>query len=158
MATDGWGSDYPAASNFITNRFTCDLLYHPRRGSATRIDAMIDRATQLQIGDPAAAGHLWAKIDRAIVDQAPYCGSSIRSPSSSSPSAWATTSGAFSGAPAQSALGPLALPVLPQPGMHAPVNTWSRSRLHPTVLSGTPVTADPHVSRIVAGHGVASIL
>ena len=33
---------------------------------------MIDRATQLQLDDPAAAGALWAKIDRAIVDQAPY--------------------------------------------------------------------------------------
>jgi ABC-type transport system substrate-binding protein len=33
---------------------------------------MIHRATQLQIDDPAAAGALWTKIDRAIVDQAPY--------------------------------------------------------------------------------------
>jgi hypothetical protein len=38
-----------------------------------------------------------------------------------------------------------------------PVNTWSRSRLHPTVLSGTPVTADPQASRIGAGHGGAII-
>jgi YVTN family beta-propeller protein len=73
MATDGWGSDYPAASNFITNRFTCDTSFHPSAGFCDpRIDAMIDRATQLQLGDPAAAGHLWTKIDRAIVDQAPY--------------------------------------------------------------------------------------
>jgi len=33
---------------------------------------MIDRATQMQLDDPAAAGQLWAEIDRAIVDQAPY--------------------------------------------------------------------------------------
>ena len=33
---------------------------------------MIDRATQMQLDDPAAAGALWAEIDRAIVDQAPY--------------------------------------------------------------------------------------
>ena len=32
------------------------------------------------------------------------------------------------------------------------VNTWSRSRPHLTVLTGTPVTANPHGSRIVAGH------
>jgi YVTN family beta-propeller protein len=73
MATDGWGSDYPAASNFITNRFTCASSYHPSAGFCDqRIDAMIDRATSLQLGDPAAAGHLWTKIDREIVDQVPY--------------------------------------------------------------------------------------
>ena len=70
---DAWGSDYPAASNFITNRFTCDTSYHPSAGFCDpRIDAKIDRATQMQIDDPAAAGALWAEIDRAIVDQAPY--------------------------------------------------------------------------------------
>ena len=36
------------------------------------IDAMIDRASRVQLEDPAAAGPLWAEIDRAIVDQAPY--------------------------------------------------------------------------------------
>ena len=45
----------------------------PRSGFCDpRIDAMIDRATQVQLDDPAAAGALWAEIDRAIVDQAPY--------------------------------------------------------------------------------------
>jgi peptide/nickel transport system substrate-binding protein len=73
VALDAWGMDYPAASNFITNRFTCASSYHPSAGFCDpRIDAMIDRATQLQIDDPAAAGALWAEIDRAIVDQAPY--------------------------------------------------------------------------------------
>ena len=33
---------------------------------------MVDHATQMQLDDPAAAGGLWAEIDRAIVDQAPY--------------------------------------------------------------------------------------
>lgn len=33
---------------------------------------MIERATQMQADDPAAAGALWAAIDREIVDQAPY--------------------------------------------------------------------------------------
>jgi len=73
VATDVWASDYPAASNFITNRFTCDSSYPPSaRFCDPRIDAMIDRATQMQIDDPAAAGALWAEIDRAIVDKAPY--------------------------------------------------------------------------------------
>jgi peptide/nickel transport system substrate-binding protein len=73
MVVDAWIMDYPAASNFITNRFTCDASYVPSAGFCDpRIDAMIDRATQTQIDDPAAAGPLWAEVDRAIVDQAPY--------------------------------------------------------------------------------------
>ena len=72
MAIDAWLSDYPAASNFITNRFTCDALSPSAGFCDPRIDAMIDRATQMQLDDPAAAGGLWAEIDRAIVDQAPY--------------------------------------------------------------------------------------
>jgi YVTN family beta-propeller protein len=73
MAVDGWASDYPAASNFITNRFTCDSSYLPSAGFCDpQIDAVIDRATQMQIDDPAAAGAPWAKVDRAIVDKAPY--------------------------------------------------------------------------------------
>jgi len=73
MAIDAWASDYPAASNFITNRFTCGNSYFPSAGFCDpRIDAMIDRATRLQLDDPAEAGGLWAEIDRAIIAQAPY--------------------------------------------------------------------------------------
>ncbi|HKN79931.1 MAG TPA: ABC transporter substrate-binding protein, partial [Actinomycetota bacterium] len=73
MVVDAWIMDYPAASNFITNRFKCDSSFTPSaRFCDPRIDAMIDRATQTQIDDPAAAGPLWAEVDRAIVDQAPY--------------------------------------------------------------------------------------
>jgi peptide/nickel transport system substrate-binding protein len=73
MAIDAWLADYPAASNFITNRFTCDAPFSPSaRFCEPRIDEMIDRATQMQLDDPAAAGALWAEIDREIVDQAPY--------------------------------------------------------------------------------------
>ena len=73
IAIDAWLTDYPAASNFITNRFTCDAALTPTSGFCDpRIDAMVDQATQLQLDDPAAAGDLWAKVERAIVDQAPY--------------------------------------------------------------------------------------
>jgi hypothetical protein len=60
---------------------------------------MIDRATQTQIDDPAAAGGLWAEIDRAIVAQAPYVW--LVNPIAielSSPSEWTTTSTASCGA------------------------------------------------------------
>jgi YVTN family beta-propeller protein len=73
MVFDAWAMDYPAASNFISNRFTCDTSYSPSAGFCDpQIDAKIDRATRMQIDDPAAAGPLWAEVDRAIVDQAPY--------------------------------------------------------------------------------------
>jgi YVTN family beta-propeller protein len=73
MALDAWGSDYPAASNFIKGWFTCDAALTPSAGFCDpRIDAKIERATQMQLDDPAEAGKLWAEIDREIVDQAPH--------------------------------------------------------------------------------------
>jgi len=71
MAIDGWGADYPSASNFITNRFRCNASFAPSAGFCVRaIDRMIDRATRER--DSAAAGAKWAEIDRAIVDEPPY--------------------------------------------------------------------------------------
>ena len=73
MTFEIWGADYPAASNFITSRFTCDGSWVPSAGfCAPTIDAMIDRAIEMQADDPAASGELWAEVDRAIVDQAVY--------------------------------------------------------------------------------------
>jgi YVTN family beta-propeller protein len=73
MAVTAWGLDYPAASNFITGWLTCDASLTPSAGFCDhRIDAMIERATRMQLDDPVEAGALWAEIDREIVDQAPY--------------------------------------------------------------------------------------
>ena len=73
MAVNAFIMDYPATSNFIKGWFTCDAPLTPLSGFCDpQIDAMIERATQMQIDDPVAAGHLWAEIDRKIVDQAPY--------------------------------------------------------------------------------------
>ena len=33
---------------------------------------MMERAKLMQLDDPVAAGALWAEVDRAIVDQAPF--------------------------------------------------------------------------------------
>ena len=72
MAPAGWAADYPAASNFVA-LLTCDSSQTPRSGFCDPdIDAMIQRANRVQLEDPAAAGALWADIDREIVDQAPY--------------------------------------------------------------------------------------
>jgi len=73
MALDGWALDYPAASNFIVNRFTCDSTLTPEEALCDpEIDDMIESALQTQTVDPSAGGALWAAVDRAIVDQAPY--------------------------------------------------------------------------------------
>ena len=70
---DLWYADYPAASNFLANRFTCRSSNLPPSGFCDpRIDRMIDRALEVQTDDPIAAAPLWTAIDRAVVDQAPY--------------------------------------------------------------------------------------
>ena len=73
MALSAWIADYPAASNFIANQFTCGASVVPSANFCDAgIDEMIERAIRVQAHDPAASGALWAKIDHAIVDEAPY--------------------------------------------------------------------------------------
>jgi YVTN family beta-propeller protein len=72
MLAGAWIADYPAASTFISNFFSCDATTYPSGFCDPAIDAMIDRASRLQLEDPAASGALWAEIDRAVVRQAPY--------------------------------------------------------------------------------------
>jgi len=74
-----WAADYPAASAFINVLLTCKS-FRPGTGAQVNIaefcdrdiDAKIKRALALQANDPAAAGPLWAEIDRSIVDKAPW--------------------------------------------------------------------------------------
>ena len=74
-----WVADYPAPSAFINVLLTCNS-FRPGDGSQVNIaefcdrdiDAKIKRALALQASDPAAAGPLWADIDRSIVDKAPW--------------------------------------------------------------------------------------
>ena len=73
IALAAWSADFNAASNFINGFFTCDVVFPPQSGFCDRqIDAMVEEATRVQVHDPVAAGELWKKIERAIVDQAPY--------------------------------------------------------------------------------------
>jgi YVTN family beta-propeller protein len=73
MALAGFSADYPAASTFFVGKLTCDATFAPVSGFCDpRVDQMIDRASRIQLEEPAAAGALWSDIDRAIVHQAPY--------------------------------------------------------------------------------------
>ena len=73
MRLAAWAADYPSASTLIVDHLRCDASQTPLSGFCSpRIDAMIDRAIRMQAEDPAAAGELWARIDRAIVRRAPF--------------------------------------------------------------------------------------
>jgi ABC-type transport system substrate-binding protein len=75
----GWIADYPTESAFISVQLTCKAFVpgsvenlNPAQFCDPKIDAQVARAQALQTTDPQAAGELWAKIDRQIVDQAPW--------------------------------------------------------------------------------------
>jgi len=74
-----WIADYPAASDFLDLLFSCRLLKpnSPGNPDASQfcdpaIDRMTARALRLQATYPYAAGLQWAKVDRAVVQQAPW--------------------------------------------------------------------------------------
>jgi peptide/nickel transport system substrate-binding protein len=78
MGTSVINSDYPTASSFFA-ALRCDA-FRPNSGSNVNvaefckpsIDALIDHALAKQASDVHAANQLWARIDRQIVDQAPW--------------------------------------------------------------------------------------
>ncbi len=72
MAVTGWVIDYPAPSTFL-EQLRCGSL-DPSRFCNPAIDRQMDQALALQATDPAAADELWARIDRALTDEAPWVG------------------------------------------------------------------------------------
>ena len=75
----GWQSDYPSAAGFLQALLSCSSFIPRSVGNNNRaefcnhrIDAEIARASALQTTDPYAASKLWRKIDRDVVDQAPW--------------------------------------------------------------------------------------
>ena len=72
VGVTAWGIDYPAPSTFF-EQLRCGVA-DPARFCDGAIDRQIDRALALQTRDPAAADELWARIDRALTDQAAWVG------------------------------------------------------------------------------------
>lgn len=78
MSLSYWYQEYPAASDFLRNLFSCGS-FRPASDSSLnisgfcdpRIDAQMAVALQTASKDPAAADELWATIDREITDVAP---------------------------------------------------------------------------------------
>ena len=72
MTLGGWGADYPAASNFFAPMLADDFFLELCTFCDRQLNTAIDRAVRLESVDPAATGALWARVDRAMVDLAPF--------------------------------------------------------------------------------------
>jgi len=75
----GWGPDYPSAAAFIDIALRCDAFLpgNPHNLNSAefcdrKVDALIDRALAAETTSPDRAGRLWAEVDRAITDRAPW--------------------------------------------------------------------------------------
>jgi peptide/nickel transport system substrate-binding protein len=74
-----WAADYPAASDFLQVLLGCES-FHPNSNSSPniaqfcdkRIDALMNKAAATGLTDPDAANEMWAQVDRAVTDQAPW--------------------------------------------------------------------------------------
>ncbi len=75
----GWGADYPAPSTFFSALLTCKSFVpnSPANDNQSefcdpRIDRDVRKAIALQVTDLSASGPRWAKIDRKVMQQAPW--------------------------------------------------------------------------------------
>lgn len=74
----GWESDFPRPSDFFLNLLTCTAYQpaapvnlNPGGFCDENVDRDANRAHELEASDPAAAGELWRRVDRRVVDLAP---------------------------------------------------------------------------------------
>jgi YVTN family beta-propeller protein len=78
LAVSGWRSDFPRASDFFTNLLTC-ASYHPGGFNLNAtgfcvpaLDREMRRAQALASSDAAGSAALWSRIDREVVEAAPW--------------------------------------------------------------------------------------
>jgi peptide/nickel transport system substrate-binding protein len=79
FAFSDWYQDYPAASDFLQILLGCDSI-HPNSNSSPNIaqfcvksiQSQMDAAGTKSITDPTAGNDMWAKVDKAVTDQAPW--------------------------------------------------------------------------------------
>jgi peptide/nickel transport system substrate-binding protein len=79
MGITAWYQDYPAASDFLYVLLSCDGFHAGSDASANTagfcnkdIDAQMKLAMTTAITDPKKANEIWAAVDKAAVDQAPW--------------------------------------------------------------------------------------
>ena len=79
FAFSDWFQDYPAASDFLNILLGCSS-FHPNSDSSPNIAAFCNKSIQAQMNqasttgvtDPTAANNIWAQVDHAVTDQAPW--------------------------------------------------------------------------------------
>jgi peptide/nickel transport system substrate-binding protein len=79
IAWSAWYQDYPAPSDFLNVLLGCGSI-HPGSDASPNIaafcdksiQAQMDKAESLSVTDPAAANAIWAQVDHAMTDQAPW--------------------------------------------------------------------------------------
>jgi peptide/nickel transport system substrate-binding protein len=79
VAYSAWYQDYPAASDFLNVLTGCGSI-HPHSDASPNIAAFCDKTIQAQmdkaltlgVTDPAAASNMWAQVDHAVTNQAPW--------------------------------------------------------------------------------------
>jgi peptide/nickel transport system substrate-binding protein len=79
IGSNGWFADFPAASNFVEQLFSCKS-FRPANPLANlnysgfcdrTVDAAIGAAKRAQSRDPRAGGELWGVADQALMEAAP---------------------------------------------------------------------------------------
>ena len=71
IAFSGWSADYPAESGFIIPVAACTAASNSNvQFCDPGIDRRMERASRLQLTDPAAAHRLWSSIEHDITDHA----------------------------------------------------------------------------------------
>ena len=79
LGIQGWQSDFPRASDFFLNTLACssyqpteEVNLNPAGFCSHVVDRTTERARELEATDPGAATRLWARADRAVVNEAPW--------------------------------------------------------------------------------------
>jgi peptide/nickel transport system substrate-binding protein len=79
VAWSAWYQDYPAPSDFLNVLLGCGSIHPGSDGSPNiaefcdkAIQAKMDQALTLGQSDPTAANNLWAEVDHAVTDAAPW--------------------------------------------------------------------------------------
>jgi peptide/nickel transport system substrate-binding protein len=79
VAWSAWYQDYPAASDFLDVLLGCGNI-HPHSDASPNIAAFCDKPIQAQMDkartlgqtEATAANNIWAQVDHAVTDQAPW--------------------------------------------------------------------------------------
>jgi YVTN family beta-propeller protein len=68
-----FGSDFPSPSTFFVSALSClSSASNPAEYCDPGVDKLSSQAQAAELTDPAAARALWARVDHAVTDQAPW--------------------------------------------------------------------------------------